>query len=174
MHSVDAHELMSCLILIGMYLSNQVNGKEEELLPKVTIHSFATPVSMHRQKYISCAKKKTNLCAFPVGGWCEIGKEELQEDQTFTVASGFGDTEKLVLVRAVEAVEIGAMFFDHEEAYTRLLLHAKHAASGLTCIVVQSPDTDALVLCCSLFSSLGCNELWFHIDTHDKTRYEPL
>ena len=68
MHSVDAHELTSCLILIGMYLSNQVNGKEEELLPKVTIHSTVTPVSRHRQKYISRAKNKTNLCAFPVGG----------------------------------------------------------------------------------------------------------
>ena len=74
----------------------------------------------------------------------------------------------------MEAVEIAAMFSDHEEADTRLLLHAIHAASGLTCIVFQSPDTDVLVLCCYLFSSLGCNELWFHIDTRDKTQYKPL
>ena len=62
----------------------------------------------------------------------------------------------------------------NEEADTRLLLHAKHAASDFTGIVVQSPDTDVLVLCCSQFSSLGCDELWFHNGTPDKTRDIPV
>ena len=62
----------------------------------------------------------------------------------------------------------------NEEADTRLLLHAKHAASDLTRIVVQFPDTDVLVLCCSQFSSLVCDELWFHTGTRDKTQYIPV
>ena len=45
---------------------------------------------------------------------------------------------------------------------------------NFTRIVVQSPDTDVLVLCCPQFSSLGCDELWFHTDTRDKTRYIPV
>ena len=141
---------------------------------EVTIHSPATPVPRQWQKYISSAKNKTNLCAFLVGAWCEIGKEELQEDQTLVIAGGFGDNEKVVLVRTGEAIEIAALYSDHEEADTRLLLHAKHAAPDFTRIVVQSPDTDVLVLCCSQFSLLGCDELWFHTGTRDKTRYIPV
>ena len=45
----------------------------------------------------------------------------------------------------------------------------KHTASNFTRIVVQLSDTDVLVLCCSQFSSLGCDELWFHTGTRDKT-----
>ena len=62
----------------------------------------------------------------------------------------------------------------NEEADTILLLHAKHAASDFTRIVVQSPDTDVLVLCCSQFSWLGCDGLWFQTGTRDKTRYIPV
>ena len=36
---------------------------------EVTMHSPATPVPKQWQKYISSAKNKTNLCAFPVGAW---------------------------------------------------------------------------------------------------------
>ena len=63
------------------------------------------------------------------------------------------------------------MYSGHEEAVTKILLHAKHTAPDFTRIVVQSTDTDVLVLCCSQFSSLGCDELWFHTGTRDKTRY---
>ena len=42
---------------------------------------------------------------------------------------GFEDNEKVVLVKAEEAVDIAALHSDHEEADTRLLLYAKHAAS---------------------------------------------
>ena len=43
-----------------------------------------------------------------------------------------------------EAVELGC---DHEEADTWLLLNAKHAAKDHGRIIIQSPHTDALVLC---------------------------
>ena len=59
----------------------------------------------------------------------------------------------------------------NEEADTRLLLHAKHTAFDFVRIVVQSPDTDVLVLCCSQSSLHGCDEWWFHTGTRDKTRY---
>ena len=138
------------------------------------MHSPATPVPRQWQKYISSAKNKTNLCAFLVGAWCEIGREELQEDQTLVIAGWFGDTEKLVLLRTGEAIEIAALYSDHEEADMRLSLHIKHAASDFTRIVVQFLDTDVLVICCSQLLSLGCNELWFHTGTGDKTRYIPV
>ena len=53
---------------------------------EVTIHSPTTPVPMQWQKYISSVKNKTNLCAFLEEAWCEIGREELQEDETLVIA----------------------------------------------------------------------------------------
>ena len=138
---------------------------------EVTIHSPATPVPRQWQKYISNAKNKINLCAFLAGAWCEIGKEELQEGQILVIGGGFEQNEKVVLVKAEEAVDIAALHSDHEEADTRLLLHA---ASDYPRIVVQSPDTDVIVLYCSHFSSLGCEELWFQTGVRDKSRYIPV
>ena len=75
---------------------------------------------------------------------------------------------------------------DHEEADTRLLLHAKHAAATHPRIVIQSPDTDVAVLSVAHFLDLNCHrlqnacliisrgltakplfgiELWFHFRT---------
>ena len=71
--------------------------------------------------HIKC-QNKTNVCAFIVGAWCKIGKEELQEDQTRVIAGGFGDNEKVLLVRTQEAIEIAALYSGHEEAVRRLLL----------------------------------------------------
>ena len=138
---------------------------------EVTMHSPATPVPRQWQKYISNAKNKINLCAFLAEAWCEIGKEELEEGQVLVIGGGFEDNEKVVPVKAEEAVDIAALHSDHEEADTRLLLHAKHAASDYPRTVVQSPDTDVIVLCCSHFSSLGCEELWFQTGVRDKSRY---
>ena len=141
---------------------------------EITIHSPATPVPRQWQKYMSSSKNKANLCEFLVGAWSEIGAEELQEGQTLVIAGGFADNEKVVLVRQGEAIEMTELYSGHEEADTRLLLHAKHAASDFLRIVVQSPDTDVLVLCCSLFTSIDCGELWFYTGTRDKTRYIPV
>jgi hypothetical protein len=57
----------------------------------------------------------------------------------------------------------------HEEADTRMLLHAIHAdktfgESGIKGrIIVKSPDTDVLILCIHYFPSMQhTQELWFH------------
>ena len=39
---------------------------------------------------------------------------------------------------------------NHEEADTRLLFHAKHAASTNDAVVIKSPDTDVFVLCLAM------------------------
>ena len=63
---------------------------------------------------------------------------------------------------------------DQEEADTRLLLYAKHAAQDHKRIVIQSPDTDVAVLCATHFSSLDCQQLCFRTGVKDKLRYIPM
>ena len=58
----------------------------------------------------------------------------------------------------------------NEETNTSHLLHAKHAASDFTRILVQSPGTDVLVLCCSQFSSLGATNCGSTLALVIKTR----
>ena len=63
---------------------------------------------------------------------------------------------------------------DHEEAATRLLLHAKHAETTHQWIVIQSPDTDVAVLSIAHFEDLSCQELWFQTGVKDKQRFVPV
>ena len=63
---------------------------------------------------------------------------------------------------------------DHEEADTRLLLHAKHAATTHRRIVIQSPDTDVAVLSIAHFEDLSCQEVWFRTGVKDKQRFVPV
>ena len=55
-----------------------------------------------------------------------------------------------------------------------MLLHAKHASHACTRIVIQSPDTDVLVISAATFDSLGCEELWFRTGTKDRLRLIPV
>ena len=50
--------------------------------------------------------------------------------------------------------EIPELHCDHEEADTRLLLHAKHATPNYDSIVIRSPDTDVFIILMGLKSSL--------------------
>ena len=58
-----------------------------------------------------------------------------------------------------------------EEADTRILLHTSHAPSnGHVCIAIKSPDTDVVVLACTLSHSSSANMV-FCIDTKQRRRY---
>ena len=56
----------------------------------------------------------------------------------------------------VSVCEVGVLSgCSHEEADTRMLLHAQHAAtSGYSSIVIKSPDIDVAVLSCMHFLGL--------------------
>ena len=42
---------------------------------------------------------------------------------------------------------VPALTSDHEEANSRIFLHAKHASNGgFACVVISSPDTDVAVM----------------------------
>ena len=77
------------------------------------------------------------------------------------------------------------LFSNHEEANTRLLLHAIHADTRFGDmnvkgrILIKSPDTDVLLLCIHFFPSMrNTKELWFKTGTvtitKDGRRYLPV
>ena len=62
----------------------------------------------------------------------------------------------------------------HEEADTRLLLQAKHASQTHPRLVIQSPDTDVVVLFITHFEYLQCQELWSRTGVKDRLRFIPV
>ena len=63
----------------------------------------------------------------------------------------------------------------HEEADTRMILHARKAVeSGHTTIMLRSSDTDVLVLAVAHFKQVGAEEFWIATGTGKHFRYIPV
>ena len=108
---------------------------------------------------------------------CKVGQEMLMQGKRLIIAGGFTDGERVAeITRARPTEDIDALKSNHEEADTRMILHAAYAVRDLptSAIVIQSPDTDVLVLCVSHFTGIGCNELWFCTGVSDRQRYIPV
>lgn len=141
---------------------------------EIKIHGPSTPLPKQWTKYITNQRNKTNLTQFLAESWCSVAKENLQPGQQLVIAGGFKEGERAVMVRTGHCEDVAALRSDHEEADTRLLLHAEHASHSHTRIVIQSPDTDVAVLCATHFTSLNCDQLWFRTGVKDKLRHIPM
>ena len=91
-------------------------------------------------------------------------------DKEIVVAGGF--TDELEVRSSKSATELNHLSATHEEADTRLVLHAVH--SQFDTVVVQSRDTDVLVLLVSHFPSAQCERLWMLSGTAKKQQYIPI
>ena len=141
---------------------------------EVTIQGPATPIPKQWIKYIGNVENKVNLCAFLADTWCHMGVDTLLDGQHLVIGGGFKNPQKSVLVIRGHCEELVPLKSDHEEADTRILLHAKHASHYHNRIVIQSPDTDVAVLCTTHYRKLQCRELWFRTGIKDKARYIPI
>ena len=90
------------------------------------------------------------------------------------IGGGFRDGGKTVTVARRQCRDVQTLRSNHEEADTRMILHTKHAARANRRLVLQSPDTDFLVLNVSLFRRLDCPELWFRTGVKDRHRLIPV
>ena len=67
------------------------------------------------------------------------------------------------------------MAYPHEEADTRLLLHAHHASQcGYRKILIRTVDTDVLVLAVSRVQDLSVDEIWMAFGPGKHFRYLPV
>ena len=101
---------------------------------------------------------QVNQCDFLSAALCRLGEHQLPPQKELVIGGGFRDGEKAVTVTRGQCREAQALRSNHEEADTRMILHAKYAARTDRRLVIQSPDTDVLILSVSHFRSLGCPE----------------
>ncbi|KAK3698426.1 hypothetical protein QZH41_001193 [Actinostola sp. cb2023] len=143
---------------------------------EVQISGPAIPVPKQWGKFMSNQRNKINLCDFLTSSLCELGQQHLPANKKLVIGGGYKDGIRAVCVTNGRCEDVMTLKSDHEEADTRLFLHAKHAVDDHpSCrIVIQSPDTDVFLLGVTHFVSLGCEELWLKTGVKDRLRFIPL
>ena len=126
---------------------------------RVHIYNKDQNVPKQWKKYMSCGENKESLIAFLWKHWCTYCSAQMKRLEYMYVTS----ESKCYLLfpcvsqnECIQRQEVRALESDHEEADTRLLLHARHAAdTQYTDIIVKSPDTDVFVLCIAKQKTIG-------------------
>ena len=114
------------------------------------------------KKYLAVGSNKVDLQNFLHKEWQRPEYAVHLHGRSFYVTSGQTCTRlsspdgETMLAEGVVALQCS-----HEEADTRLLLHAAHAAeTGSSNVVIRSPDTDVAVLACALSSDIPAHLLF--------------
>lgn len=114
----------------------------------ITIYNKGQKVPIQWKKFMSCGKNKEALVEFLFDQWKSVADDKLGELELYVT---HGNKCHLIRYSAatlhVVCEEVYELFCDHEEADTRMLLHASHAAQTRTNIVINSVDTDVFLLC---------------------------
>ena len=140
---------------------------------EVRIHGASTPVPKQFPKYNSNAANKVSLSTFLTEAWIEIAKQRLPAHKELVIVGGATDGQLALSIKNGECTEVTALYCNHEEADTRMLLHAKHASRDAQRAVIQSPNTDVLLLCFTHNDEIECEKLWFRTAVKDRLRYVP-
>ena len=91
-------------------------------------------------------------------------------EKEIVTSGGFKDEQEVWSSR--NNPDVSQLSSNHEEADTRLILHA--IVSNYKYIVISSRDTDVLVLLLSHFHKTNCKELWMNAGTPKKPKYIPV
>ncbi|XP_070535408.1 uncharacterized protein [Ptychodera flava] len=121
-------------------------------------------LNMPRQvkKYLASGKNKESLLLFLFESWKEYESECLQ-GITMYITNGELCYRLQSADGVMDVTEVPELQCDHEEADTRLLLHAQHASyiGEVDNIVIRSPDTDVFMLAVSCAHQLQ-GQLFLH------------
>jgi hypothetical protein len=105
------------------------------------------------KKFLRIPENKTSHIAFLIKQWRQPAEMEKLQDKSLYVTRG----EACFLFTKDHCAEIQTLKTTQEEADTRMLLHAWHAAEdGYRTIVITADDTDVLILSTSLSKKLAC------------------
>ena len=123
-----------------------------------------TKIPGNWQAFLRIDENKVELFAF-------LAQESVKIQCEGKIVSTFG---KLILLNTPDADTSRLSPCTHEEADTRLLLHAADAATdGCRRIMLRTVDTDVVVLCTSLFEQMNLTELWILFGTGKTRRLIP-
>ena len=140
---------------------------------EVKIKGRETQLPSNIKKFLMNNKNKSNLIAFLINDWCEETPPKLTNNQSLVLGQENGNAKRITRMAVTDVEELEC---DHEEADSRMFIHAHYAAEDENAIrvIFTSPDTDVAVLCLFHYSMLNINDLWFHTVTGKKRRFIPM
>jgi len=109
------------------------------------------------KSFLSIGKNKERLISFYTQYM--VHHSALTENERLFISGGA--EEKCLLVTGASCRDVEDLQSNHEEADTRIILHASYAQkTGSDCIVISSPDTDVLLLLLHHHKAIGANEVY--------------
>eukprot|EP00117_Sycon_ciliatum_P011697 scpid10404/ scgid5699/ len=123
-------------------------------------------------KFLAVGANKEELLEFLFKQWQTVDlMKKIPSHRELVITSGSSCMKIMSGAATTVALPVTDLACDHEEADTRLLLHAHHAAlAGSRTITIKSPDTDVAVLAVAFSHSIPA-PLYFMTGTGVKTRY---
>ncbi|KAJ8383302.1 hypothetical protein AAFF_G00222380 [Aldrovandia affinis] len=105
------------------------------------------------RKFLSSSANKANLIRFLVAEWKTPKLRDRLNDKQLYVAS----EESCLHITKDQWAEVASLQSNQEEADTRMILNAAHAAEeGYSAVVVTADDTDMLLLCLAFYADISC------------------
>ena len=130
------------------------------------IESRDVPLPNNWTNFLSLSEIKADLAHFLSEELCSQAPNEKE----IVVAGGFRDERE---VRSSKpTTDITQLRAIHEEAETRLVLHALNCDFDV--VVVASKDTDVLVMLLTHFPNMQCEYLWMRSSTAKQRKYIPI
>ena len=131
------------------------------------------------RKFLQNPDNKAALAAFVSDYVLSTGTAVLDEEQCIVLAGGFKNASSVKMTTRAGVSNLPNLFSSHEEADTRMLLHAVHLSSTCERITVRCDDTDVLVLLLYYVSMgmLGTSVYMYtghNTTTRDRRRYIPV
>jgi len=133
----------------------------------------------NNRNFMKSTGNKKSLVAFVSNYLLVNVPPRLTEHQQLIIAGGFGDGQEVYSIESIGHTILQDLRSTHEEADTRMVLHAIHLAHMFPRLVVRSDDTDVLVILLYYYSlGLMGKEVYMHaghVGTNtNRQRYIPV
>ena len=150
----------------------RVRRRGSRLPIRRVISSDATPLPHQWNAFIDMVENKADLCQFLSRKICTLA-DRLPDNKVLVTGGGFENSRE---VWSSSDMDLSALQGTHEEADTRILLHAKHAClQGYQRLIVCATDTDVLILLLHFRSRLqSMQEIWMRAGTRSKRKIYPI
>jgi len=134
------------------------------------IESREVPLPVNWKNFIDLSENKADLENFLSTQLIAMAKAKLRNREVIT-SGGFVDR---TAAESSHGADVAVLQSSHDEADTRIILHAKHLATeGYERAIISSRDTDVLVLLLHFAEQLS-QEVWFRTGTSKQRKYVPV
>ncbi|KAI8521965.1 hypothetical protein Bbelb_017190 [Branchiostoma belcheri] len=143
-------------VVFDVYRDQSIKNAERCKRGSSTALQYKTITGGHKvtqwRKFLCSSTNKSSLIKFVVEAWKQPSyREKLGSKALYATIE-----DTCFRLTKYEVAEVEELHCSHEEADTRLLLHANHAAKSSKAVIISAEDTDVLVIALSNTKQIPC------------------